>query len=130
MIILGLTAQASAYPGMDRVLNEIRTRDNYIAQRSTDLLGDLLRGAVTEVGKLIQSILQGGSAQANDPSYKAPGPLGSDACAKDTCCTWSYVVADLQKSFVDSNGCTSLARGAIRQGFHGEYSSSYLPLPD
>lgn len=107
-----------AYPGMDRVLNEIEARNNGIEQRSTELLGDLLDGLLSAVGNIIKSILEGGSATGDGTTYTVPGPLGSDACEKDTCCVWSYVTAELKEAMQDSNGCTDAARGAIRQGFH------------
>lgn len=51
-------------------------------------------------------------------SYSAPD-LGSSACAADTCCVWDWVVKDLVKDFVQSDGqCSPLARQAIRLGFH------------
>lgn len=31
---------------------------------------------------------------------------------------WSTIASDLSKSFIGSNGCTDLARGAIRFAFH------------
>ncbi|KAI0133711.1 peroxidase manganese-dependent 1 [Xylariales sp. AK1849] len=117
LVVVGAT-QAVAYPGMDRVLSEIEARNFGIEARSTELLGDLLGGVLSAVGLTIKSILQGVSAVADGSTYKAPGALGSTACAKDTCCVWSYISAELSSAFVDSNGCTDLARGAIRQGFH------------
>jgi manganese peroxidase len=111
-------ASAVAYPSMDRVLHEIEARSSDIEERSPELLGDLIGGIISAVGSTIKTILQGSSAVGDRTTYTAPGPLGSDACSKDTCCVWSYVAAELQQTFQDSNGCTDLARGAIRQGFH------------
>lgn len=31
---------------------------------------------------------------------------------------WSTIASDLSKSFIGPNGCTDLARGAIRFAFH------------
>lgn len=31
---------------------------------------------------------------------------------------WSTIASDLSQSFIGSNGCTDLARGAIRFAFH------------
>ncbi|KAI1847492.1 hypothetical protein JX265_000742 [Neoarthrinium moseri] len=110
--------QTAAYPGMNRVLGEIEAHNRGIAQRSTELLGDLTGDLLSDVGQTIKSILQGASAIAGGSTYQAPGDLGTDSCGQETCCVWSYVVRELEDAFRDSNGCTSLARGAIRQGFH------------
>jgi hypothetical protein len=49
----------------------------------------------------------------------APAPLGSDACKKDTCCTWKYVADEMLSKFKgQSFRCNNFARGAIRLGFH------------
>ncbi|KAK9426009.1 putative Peroxidase [Seiridium unicorne] len=129
LLVACAATSAIAYPGMDRVLNEIEARNNGIERRSTELLGDLVSGLLSDVGLTIKSILQGASAVADGTTYTAPGPLGSDACSKDTCCVWSYIAAEMADAFQDSNGCTDLARGAIRQGFHDaatwDTSSSY-----
>jgi len=52
-------------------------------------------------------------------TYVPPGPLGSRACAADTCCAFDFLVYELLELFVDSNSqCTQPARAAIRLGFH------------
>ncbi|KAI0376438.1 putative class II peroxidase [Hypomontagnella monticulosa] len=122
-LLIGFAAtQVLAYPGMGRALAEIEARDDFaLGRRSTDLLGDLtsiVDSALTTVGKAIKSILQGSSAIADSTTYTPPGDLTSDACKKSLLCVWYYVVDELKQSFTDSNGCTALARGAIRQGFH------------
>lgn len=123
ILLVGVMAtQTLAYPSMDRVIAEIESREDvFLQERSTALIGDLVSlsdSALTAVGDTIKGILEGSSATADTSSYKAPSTLGSDACKKDTCCVWKYVVDDMVKSFQDSNGCTDLARGAIRLGFH------------
>jgi manganese peroxidase len=111
--------QAAAHPSMAKVVREIEARTaDCVEARSTELIGDIVGGLLSAVGNTIKSILQGSSAVYDKTTYAAPGPLGSDACKKDTCCVWNYIVADMQKTFADANGCTELARGAIRQGFH------------
>jgi hypothetical protein len=41
------------------------------------------------------------------------------AQASDRCpAIWSTIAQDLSRSFVGNNGCTDLARGAIRFAFH------------
>ncbi|KAI1099991.1 putative class II peroxidase [Jackrogersella minutella] len=122
-LLHGLVApQVLAYPGMGRALAEIQARGDFaLGRRSTELLGDLKTTSdkdLTPVGSNIKSILQGGSAIADSSTYKPPGDLTSDACKKSTLCVWYYIVQDLKGSFTNNNGCTSLARGAIRQGFH------------
>ncbi|KAH9890274.1 heme peroxidase [Xylariomycetidae sp. FL2044] len=130
-ILVGLAAtQALAYPGMGRALAEIQSRhDFHVLGRSTDLLGDLVSGALSDVGSLIKSILQGASAIAGETTtttttttsapYQPPGDLGTSACSADPLCLWYWVIKqDLTPAFVDARGCTDLARGAIRQGFH------------
>ena len=123
-VLTGLVVtRALAHPGMDRVLAEIQARDDFLLEaRSTELIGDLVDLAVSALssdGDAIKGILQGGStAIAGTSTYPSTPALGSDACKKDTCCVWKYVVDEMKNSFQDSNGCTDLARGAIRQGFH------------
>jgi hypothetical protein len=48
-----------------------------------------------------------------------PAPLGSPACAKDTCCTWKYIADEMVAKFKGpSFRCNAFARGAVRLGFH------------
>ncbi|KAI0888096.1 putative class II peroxidase [Annulohypoxylon maeteangense] len=122
-ILIGLVApQALAYPGMGRTLAQIQShRDNTIVKRSTELLGDLKTTKdqdLTPAGSSIKSVLGGGSAIADGSTYKPLGDLASDTCKKSTLCVWYHIVQDLKVAFTDSTGCTDLARGAIRQGFH------------
>ncbi|KAI0022935.1 peroxidase manganese-dependent 1 [Xylariomycetidae sp. FL0641] len=114
----GLVSQALAYPGMGRVMAEIQARDDLGLERRGDILTGLLGGVLTAVGSTIKSILEGGSAIADGSTYTAPGELGSTACSKDPLCVWSYIVKDMSSTFAGPDGCTDLARGAIRQGFH------------
>ncbi|RYP34232.1 hypothetical protein DL767_004355 [Monosporascus sp. MG133] len=101
LLTIGLLAiQALAYPRMDRLLAEIQARDDVLLEgRSTTLIGDLLDTVSTPVGDAIKQILEGASAIADGATYK-------------------YVADEMKSTFQDSNGCTDLARGAIRQGFH------------
>ncbi|ORY61777.1 heme peroxidase [Pseudomassariella vexata] len=119
MLVAFVATNAVAYPGMDRVLKEIEIRNGDIEQRSTELLGDVAGGSLSAVGQTIKSILQGmASAVADLNTYKTPGRLGSDSCDRDQCCVWKYIADDMSQAFTDSKGCSSLARGAIRLGFH------------
>ncbi|KAI1149985.1 peroxidase [Nemania diffusa] len=120
--VLSCTAtQALAYPGMHKALAEIQARDDYIlSARSTALIGDVASGSLTPVGKTIKAILQltEDSTAPSGGAYTPPGPLGSSACSKDPLCLWHYVATTMWGDFADTNGCTDLGRGAIRQGFH------------
>jgi manganese peroxidase len=62
-------------------------------------------------------------------TYTPPGPKDSEACGKDKCCIWSYIVADMTAAFTDGAKCSALARGAIRLGFHDSSTwNSSLPF--
>ncbi|KAI1820706.1 heme peroxidase [Xylaria intraflava] len=132
ILSLGLAVtEALAYPGMGKLLAEIEAREDFIlGARSDTLLGDLLGGVVSTVGQVIAGILQGGDAtDSGSNRYHPPGQLGSSACNKDPLCVWYYVAQEMWADFAVTNGCTDLARGAIRQGFHDaaawDTSSSY-----
>lgn len=131
-LLLGLAAgqAALAYPagsGFDSVLAEIQARaaiaPAHVEERSFTLLGDLLRGVFTKVGAIIKDILEGKQAAGEDrgTTYRAPGPLGSRRCDRDACCAMSYAVDEMAAAFTDRRGCTDLARGAIRAGFHDAF---------
>ncbi|KAI1387877.1 putative class II peroxidase [Hypoxylon trugodes] len=117
-----ITTPILAYPGMGSAMAEIQTRHDFaLGRRSTELLGDLInadQGSLTPSGTTIKSILEGGSAIADSSTYTPPGELASDTCKKSVLCVWYYIIQDLSGSFTESDGCTDLARGAIRQGFH------------
>lgn len=108
-----------AYPGMSNIMSEIEQRDEMLQGRSVELIGDLVQGAYSPEGQAIKGILQGfGIAVADKTSYTAPGALDSVACKKDKLCMWKYLADEMYALFADSEGCTDLARGAIRLGFH------------
>jgi len=121
-LLLGCAAiVAVAHPGMDRVVAEIEARHDYVLEaRSTSLLGDLIDDILTGIGQLIADILTAvtNAIGAGHPTYKPPGGLGSLGCYLDPLCVWYYVANEMWAAFADQNGCTDLARGAIRQGFH------------
>ena len=88
---------------------------------SSELLGDLVSpGPKTDVGRLIADLLVGRrDAQSNDINRRAAGPLGSRECGRDTCCVWTYLVAEMEAKFRTSSGrCNKFARGAVRLAFH------------
>lgn len=121
-LLVGVVAAnyALAYPSLDAKLTEIQARHDFaLERRSTELLGDLVDSiSLTVVGTTIKAILQGASAVADASTYTPPGDLASDVCKQSVLCVWFYIVDELKDAFADSEGCTDLARGAIRQGFH------------
>ncbi|KAF2111711.1 heme peroxidase [Lophiotrema nucula] len=93
--------------------------DNDDGSTAPVLIGDLMDGGTTPVGKTIARILmkteQGQSLEAG---YKPP-LLGTQACKKDTCCVWQYISAAMTLAFRGPSGrCNKYARQAIRLGFH------------
>jgi len=88
---------------------------------SSELLGDLAtKGPKTDVGRLIADLLVGNKdAQSNQIDRNPAGPLGSDRCARDTCCAWTYLVKEMEDKFRTPSGrCNKFARGAVRLAFH------------
>jgi Peroxidase len=96
----------------------------WVARRQTDdgsggnvLIGDLVKGATTDVGRAISSMLLSGSgAQSNATNHG-----GRQFCfsSKDVCCIWYQISSDLTNMFRDQIGqCNDDARAAIRLGFH------------
>ncbi|RDW59926.1 peroxidase-3 [Coleophoma cylindrospora] len=120
--LIYLTAAAtavSAFPGMKDLMADLGKRQADTA--TVELLGDLLDGATTPVGQEVKDCLLGNVAcqDGSKKTYAAPGPLGSPACAADTCCVWDFIQKDLTDLFLDCDGtCNELARGAVRFGFH------------
>lgn len=115
--------QGLCFPGMKGKLDKIeKIAHGNNGLGSTELLGDLLHlpdKKLSHEGKEIKSLLQGGgNPESNDRYYFVP-PLKSRWCRKDTCCVWKYIAEDLEEMFRGNAGrCTSLARQAIRMGFH------------
>jgi hypothetical protein len=126
LLLLGI----SAYPGgkLSKTLEDIKIKihsrgisPNTGPDDSFELIGDLVTpGPTSNVGKLVAGIITGKADGSSDEGdYKAPGVLGSPACAKDTCCTWKFVADELAAKFTGAGGrCNIYARGAIRLGFH------------
>ena len=118
--------QALAYPGMawKNTLAELQKRTAVPADDANDsneMLGDLVSpGPITPMGKLAAGLLVGNiDARSNEMNQKPAGPLGSSACAKDTCCVWTYVAQEMWQAFRTPSGrCNKYARGAVRLAFH------------
>lgn len=129
--------ESYAFPGFDKLLHELAGRPD--DPQSRQMIGDLVDGATTEVGRRVRDCLDGGESceatslkviqlslsapkhhTANNPqTYTAPGPLNSTDCRRDTCCVWDYIQNDLTEIFSEDDGtCNRLARQAIRLGFH------------
>ena len=101
-VALAALPTADARPGMGKAMAEILEKTERMTER--DALA-------------VHPILQR-QASGDASIYKPPGPKDSDACSKDKCCIWSYIVADMTAAFTDGAKCSALARGAIRLGFH------------
>lgn len=118
-----LAASASSvygYPGMKGLFTELLRRQAP-PQLPLVLIGDLAtKGATTPVGTDVLNCLSGNGANCeSDSTYTPPGPLGSSACEKDTCCVWDAIAKELKDLFTDCDGtCNALARAAIRFAFH------------
>ncbi|CRL26061.1 Haem peroxidase [Penicillium camemberti] len=85
------------------------------------MIGDLIDGATTAVGRQVRECITGaGSCENQDQkSYNRPGDLGTALCQADSCCVWDFVQQELVESFRNQNGtCNGLARASVRLGFH------------
>jgi len=131
-----LVRSTVAYPGMKTLASDIKKRAAQAAG-STDgdapdtLLGDLNTAITTPVGQSVANILTGAESGQSSVAGYVPPILGTSACKKDTCCVWSYISVVLTAAFRGPTGrCNSLARQAIRLGFHDAgkpfYSQSNL----
>ncbi|RDW82843.1 peroxidase-2 [Coleophoma cylindrospora] len=120
-LLCATAGTAVAYPGMGNLMAELSKRAAAApADPTIEMIGDLVQGATTPVGKEVKDCLLGNQACQNltPKSYVAP-KLYSLSCWQDTCCVWDYVQADLVKMFTNSDGtCNALARQAVRLGFH------------
>lgn len=112
------------YPGMKDLVKDIRKRAAQADELPDDdapeeLIGDLVSGITSPTGQTIANILTGAeSGQSGVAGYKPP-LLGTAACKKDVCCVWAYVAPVMTAAFRGPTGrCNSLARQAIRLGFH------------
>jgi hypothetical protein len=125
-----------AHPGMKKTVEEVK---NLIRQEedhehhgslSEELIGDLATlpdSKLTSVGRTVKAIITGKEdAESNERTIIWP-LVGGLLCKKDTCCVWHHISNDMEALFRGTSGrCTSLARQAIRIGFHdaGTWSKS------
>lgn len=113
-----------AYPGMKTLVSDIKKRiaqadGNADGDAPSELLGDLNKGITTPIGQTIANVLTGVESGQSAVADYTPPLLGTAACKKDTCCVWAYISAVMTAAFLGPTGrCNSLARQAIRLGFH------------
>lgn len=120
-----LSASALAYPGMGADMSSFHKRGELEkragAPPATPPPANI-ESATSPIAQAIKSCLDTSNsceASSSVKTYVAPGPLGSSACAADTCCVWDSIAADLVAIFKGCDGqCTEAARQAIRLGFH------------
>lgn len=114
---------ALAYPGMDKTLADLRSRQ-VASGPSTEMLGDLRDlpdRRLTSTGRDIKSILSGrGNPEDLRSSFWLGTPrAGTWLCGLDPCCTWKHIADEMAAAMVgDAGRCNDLARAAIRLGFH------------
>ncbi|KAL2837345.1 heme peroxidase [Aspergillus pseudoustus] len=113
---------------MQDLFNEINIRQS--SSETSQLIGDLIEGATTPVGRRVRDCITGGSSTCENQErkdYERPGALGSAACQADTCCVRDFIQEELVQRFIHQNGtCNGLARAAVRLGFHdaGSWSTT------
>lgn len=131
-----LIQPALAHPGFKNLLREIQRRvaegssqgEAQGSMDSTALIGDLANipeTALSPVGRSIRNMLAtpgGGEPVVSTEAYEAAEALpeiASAECKGDPCCAYRHVSAAMTKAFTERSGeCNSLARQAIRLGFH------------
>ncbi|KAK1594129.1 peroxidase [Colletotrichum navitas] len=134
-LIGGLVAGvAFAHPGMDMKKliadAELQTRQ-FGGGPSTELIGDLVElreHELTQTGAAIRDILIAEAPGEDLESFYDESELShrdSDECASDECCIWKHIANDMARQMVGNAGrCNSVARGAVRLGFHDAASWS------
>lgn len=129
--LFAFSLHALAWPAMGKQDSPLARRlaqgtDTDTVQRVP--IGDLKNGITSPTGQSIYNIIMGiESGESDVAGYTPPGLLGTAACKADTCCVWSYVSKALTLAFTGPTGrCNSMARAAIRLGFHdaGPWSSA------
>jgi hypothetical protein len=90
--------------------------------QDSGLIGDLNDGITTPEGQNIADILLGNGNTKEENLETGTRPTFDDHTGcdeKDPCCRWYFISEELNGAFVDPDGtCNSLARQAIRMGFH------------
>ena len=120
------------YKEIARAAAAAQVEEKQANARSLNLLGDLLHladDALSDTGKTIKQILAGDldahappSSHGHHKSTTAETAPTSSSTSPASCSVWAQVGRAIQPAFRDSNGtgagCSALARGAIRLGFH------------
>ncbi|EPE02827.1 ligninase h2 precursor [Ophiostoma piceae UAMH 11346] len=115
LLVSATITSVTTYPGMGKVMDDLYYYNQSRADRapviflgSTKLLGDISTcpTALTPVESI--------------PVHDTPGSLGSIVCAADACRVYKYAMLNMASASKDpsTGDCSSLARGAIRLGFH------------
>ncbi|KAB5522876.1 ligninase H2 [Coniochaeta sp. 2T2.1] len=126
-VLLSFLGSASAWPGMNKTLNDLMSRETLDTGvddgDSHELIGDLVTltdSQLTPVGRSIKNIITGLETGQSAETWRGAVPAkGSAACKADTCCIWTYISADMWTKFLGKAGrCNNLARASIRLGFH------------
>ncbi|EON65345.1 hypothetical protein W97_04583 [Coniosporium apollinis CBS 100218] len=125
-----LSSLVTAWPGLANLQKDLNKRLPQVAPADDgdgdgsatgagELIGDLKNGITTPVGQTIANILTGKETGQSAATYRIPGLPGTKACKADPCCIWAHISFDLTLAFRGPSGrCNSLARQAIRLGFH------------
>lgn len=118
-----MASVTTAFPGMNKVLDEIHARQaTQESGASTELIGDLSSTSdanLSAVGRSVKNIILGQEDGQSSATYPNVPQKGSAQCAQDTCCIWSYISKDMASKFKGNAGrCNDLARQAVRLGFH------------
>ncbi|KAK2057357.1 peroxidase [Colletotrichum caudatum] len=126
---------AFAHPGMDMKKlmadAELRIRQFGGGGPSTELIGDLAElreRELSQTGTAIRDILIAEAPGDDVETFYDDSdlaPRDSEDCASDECCIWKYIADDMARQMVGNAGrCNSVARGAVRLGFHDAASWS------
>ncbi|GJC78233.1 versatile peroxidase VPL2 [Colletotrichum liriopes] len=126
---------AFAHPGLDikklMADAQLQTRQIGGGGPSMELIGDLVElreRELTATGSAIRDILITEAPGQDLESFydeSELAPKDSDECASDECCIWKYIADDMARQMVGNAGrCNSVARGAVRLGFHDAASWS------
>ncbi|KAK2000453.1 peroxidase [Colletotrichum falcatum] len=120
---------AFARPGMD-IKKLIADAELYTRQfggggPSMELIGDLVdlrERELTQTGAAIRDILVADAPGDDVETFyddSELAPRDSEECASDDCCIWKHIADDMTRQMVGTAGrCNSVARGAVRLGFH------------
>ena len=104
---------------MKRQVSSDLTSSNKQPDDNAELIGDLLTGMTTSVGKNIGAQLL--NKKSSESNVTIPANKWPTNCtgSKDPCCSWYLVSKELTTLFLGAGAqCNNNARAAIRLGFH------------